>query len=294
MKQFYLTENVTKDKLVHQGLFYQPKKKSKRAMLFVHGLTGTFYNHVKLFELFASACENSGIGFAAFNNRGHDIVTGIRKIDPKEPKGYTKLNGGAGYERFEDCVYDIDAGISFLVKQGYSEIILAGHSTGANKVCYYGGTKKDARVAGIILLSPVSDRLDPALDKKTIDKQLLEMKKKIEEGRGDELLSGVHVFPMTPRRFVSLYSPRSSEDTFDYGDTKPTLTYFSAIHAPLLLLIGSLDEYLDRPVKKFLDVFDQYARSKNYKSIIIPGALHGFNGKENIAVDAMFRWVRGI
>lgn len=292
MKQFYFAEIITKDKLIHQGIYYKPKKSGRRAILWVHGLTGTFYNNIKLFELIAGASEKSGIGFAAFNNRGHDIVTGMRKIDSHEPKGYTKVSGGAGYERFEECVYDIDAGISFLAAQGYSEIILAGHSTGANKVCYYAGTKKDARVAAVILLSPVSDRLDPTLDKEKTAALVADMKKKIEEGLGDELLSGVHAFPVTARRFVSLYAPHSSEDTFDYGYIHPKLTSFSAIKTPLLVVLGSHDEYLHRSASDVLDIFARHTRSRKYQSVIISDALHGFNGKEQDVVRTVFRWVR--
>lgn len=294
MKQFYLTEITTKDKLLHQGLYFKPKKPTKKAMLWVHGLTSTFYGGVRMLEAFVDACEKQGIGFAAFNNRGHDIVTGIKKIDPREAKGYTRMNGGAGYERFEDCIYDIDAGVSFLENQGFSEIILAGHSTGANKVCYYAGTKRDYRITGVIFLSPVSDRLDPSLDKERMEKQLRAMKRKISDGKGDVLVSGVHVFPATPMRYVSSFFAHSPEDVFDYGEATPRFARFSAIGRPLLVVFGSKDEYLDRPAEKVFDVFARYTRSRKYQGVIIPGALHSFNGKEKEVVDVTLRWVSQI
>lgn len=294
MKHFFLTEIVTKDNLIHQGIYYKPKKPTKRVILWVHGLTSTFYNNVKLFELMADACEKEGIGFAAFNNRGHDIVTGIRKIDPGESKGYARVNGGAGYERFEDCIFDIDAGISFLVTQGYTEIILIGHSTGSNKVCYYCGTRKDSKVTGVVLLSPVSDQLDPTLDKEIHRKQLYAMQRRIKEGKGDELMTGAHVFPLTPRRFVSIFTHHSSEDVFDYGDLDPKLTCFSLIKEPLLVILGCNDEYLDRPVKNVFDVFTQHTRSKKYYSVVIPDALHSYNGKEQEVVSIIFHWMKEI
>jgi pimeloyl-ACP methyl ester carboxylesterase len=299
MKQFYLTEIITKDKLIHQGLFFHPSRKAtdgklSKAILWVHGLMSTFHNNVTFFECIADVCEKEGVGFGAFNNRGHDIVTGIRKADPKSKKSYIMVNGGAGYERFEECIYDIDAGISFLADRGFTEIILAGHSTGANKVCYYGGAKKDKRVRGIVLLSPVSDRLDPTLDRGKIIQHIAEMQQRLDAGHGDELLSGIHAFPVTPRRFISLYAPHSTEDTFDYGDKQPALSYFSAIRVPTLVLIGSRDEHLDRPVGQFLDVFAKHARSKNHKSIIIPDALHGFNGKEREAAHALAGFITGL
>jgi hypothetical protein len=117
MKQFYLSEITTKDGLAHQGIFFAPKKHGKRAILWVHGLSAAFYNDIHLFEVVAEACEKNGWGFALFNNRGHDLIAGIRKYDETPPNGYSYYPGGAGSEVFEESILDIDAGIAFLVKE---------------------------------------------------------------------------------------------------------------------------------------------------------------------------------
>src|SRR5258708_5889223 len=128
MKPFFLSEIVTKDKLVHQGLYAEPTNKGTKAILWVHGLSSTFYSNGVMLDAWTSFCDIHGMGFAAFNNRGHDLVTGLRKIDKRIAKGTTRINGGAGYENFEESVNDVDAGISFLWKQGYRNIIVVGHS----------------------------------------------------------------------------------------------------------------------------------------------------------------------
>ena len=292
MKQFYLTEIVTKDKLIHQGIFFRPKKAGKKAILWVHGLTSTFYGGIAMLEAFAQGCQEERIGFASFNNRGHDMITGIRKLDKRKKKGYSSVLGGAAMEKFKGCVYDIDAGVSFLVRQGYSEIILAGHSTGANKVCYYAGNRRDPRVAAVVLAGPLSDRLGQGpRELKTKRDAMMEL---VREGKGDEPVFGYDFFPMTPRRFLSIYASNTSEDTFDYGDSKPKLIAFSRIRQPMLVLVGESDEHLDRPAKQLLDVFAHHTRSHQYQSIIIPAALHSFNGKEQEVVSSILRWVREI
>ncbi len=292
MKQFYLAEIVTKDKLIHQGIFFRPKKPTKKAILWVHGLTSTFYGNVKIFDAFAEACEKERCGFVMFNNRGHDMITDIRKVNTRTPKGFDYVMGGAGYEEFKDCIYDIDAGISFLNNQGFSEIILAGHSTGANKVCYYAGIKHDSRVVGVILVGPLSDRLGKDIDKRKLRRDLQTMQKLVDEGRGDDLVLGYHFFPMTPRRFLSIFSTHSAEDVFNYGDKKSTLTVFSHIKKPLLIIIGEKDENLDRSVGGVLSVYKEHTMSTHFASTIIPGAHHSFNGKEEEVVGTIFRWVR--
>lgn len=293
MKQFYLVETTTKDGLVHQGVYFAPSKKGRRALLWLHGIGGTFYGSIPLYEAFVSECEKLGYGFAAFNTRGHDSIAGLRKIDKKSEKGYKHVNGGAGYEVFEESIHDIDAGIQFLVDQGFSEAIVIGYSTGANKACYYFGKKNHPKAAGVVLAGPISDRLDLDINKKKLKKNLIRMEKLVKAGRGDELIA-FHQFPMTPKRFISLLKPNTSEDTFDYGDKKPRFTSFARITKPLLVVLSARDEYLDRPVEEVQRVFDAYAKSKQYRSIVLPEALHKFNGKEKEAVETIVGWIKEI
>ncbi len=294
MKRFYLVEIVTKDTLSHQGIYFAPKKKGKRALLWMHGLSAAFYTGMSLYEACADACEKEGWGFAHFNNRGHDLIAGVRKMDGTPPYGYSYYQAGAGQEVFEESVLDIEAGIDFLVGQGFSEIILVGHSTGANKACYFAGTQKNPHVVGVVLSGPMSDRLHAITDHAKFKKDLAYMHTLVDEGRGNELLVGYHFFPMTPKRFISLFEPRSTEDVFDYGEPEPRLKYFSEIKLPLLVHLAGADEGADRPIEEIQKVFDARATSPKYKSVVIPGALHRFNGREQEAIAAIVEWVKTI
>ena len=290
MKQFYLSEIVTKDKLVHQGIFYEPKAKGNRAILYVHGLSSVFYNEPVMTGMFADACETEGMAFASFNTRGHDMIAGIRKIDGTPPYGYSYFPGGAGYEAFKDSVLDIEAGIDFLVRHGFKDIILVGHSTGANKVCFFAATQKNLHVIASVLSGPMSDRLSSPKDAK----QLSFMRKLVKKGKGDELLLGHHFFPLTAKRYLSLYEPGSTEDVFDYGDKNPKLTYFSRITMPLLVVLSGKDEAADRPITDIQQIFDAKAKASTYKSVIIPDAPHRFNGYETLAVSTIVEWIKSI
>jgi alpha-beta hydrolase superfamily lysophospholipase len=294
MPEFQLAEIVTKDKLVHQGIFFNPSKVGKKAILWVHGITGRFYGSVALMDEFARVCESKGFGFASFNTRGHDLIASVQRMDKRKKSGYAHVIVGAGYENFTDSAYDLDAAITFLVSRGFSEVIILGHSTGANKACYYAAVKKDARVKGIVLAGPMSDRSEYTKKQKMYARIKKEMEQKLKAGKGNELLTGKDFFPLTPRRWMSLYSPGSAEDVFNYMDTKNVLVKFSRIRKPLLVVLSERDEYADRPIEKIRQVFDTHAKSPSYKSIVIPDTNHKYLGKEKEFVYVVVSWVASL
>jgi alpha-beta hydrolase superfamily lysophospholipase len=128
---------ITKDGIRLEGLSWVPKKPSKKALVFVHGLTDNFYGDYEIFDALAKKFNKIGVGLASFNNRGHDIVTGVLKKDKRKKRGFKSLTLGAAFEKFEDCIFDIEAGVRFLKEKGFRKIIVAGISTGANKTAYY-------------------------------------------------------------------------------------------------------------------------------------------------------------
>lgn len=290
MAFFSLEEIITSDNLTHQGIFHEPKNPGKKAIVWVHGLTSKFYSDPKLMELFADAGDEHGIGFASFHTRGHDYVTSTHKLDSTNEKGYVYETIGSGVENFTDCTKDIDAMVSFLVARGYTSIVLVGHSTGANKVCYYAGTVPDARVSGVVLAGPMSDRYSAGFDEATNREHRRVMEQKIKEGKGDELLTGYDFFPLTPKRWMSLLAEGSLEDVFNYRDEVGALSTFSAIKIPLLVLFGGNDEHADQPVATIRKAFDAHAKSVAYKSVIVPDADHGFSGKEAVFVNEIVSW----
>lgn len=288
-----LVETETHDHLVHQGLFSQAKP-GKIALAWIPGLGSTFYSHPKLFDLLATQSAKIGASFAVFNNRGHDTIAGIRKLDKRYSDGRTRYPGGAGQEVFFECTYDLAATIDFLVSQGASKVFLLGHSTGANKACYFAAKTRHPNFAGVILAGPMSDRVGGMThrDRQEIAKNLPIMQHLNTAGKGKIPTIGYYSYPITPKRYLSLLSPNSTEDVFDYADKKPKLTLFSKIRKPLMVVIGGSDEYGNGKIPKIKAAFDAKAKSPNYKSVIIPNAPHGFDGFESQLASAITSWIK--
>lgn len=143
-------DTVTSDKLRLHGLLFEPDGESKKAVLYVHGLTGDFYGAIFLPEMIRQF-PAAGYAFMSASNRGQNFMYD-HEVVSDDTETYNR--SGAVFECFEDCAKDISAWIALLKDHGYEEVVLLGHSFGAAKALYYQCTKRDPVVQGLILASP--------------------------------------------------------------------------------------------------------------------------------------------
>ena len=200
---------------------------------------------------------------------------------------------GAAFERFADCVKDIRAMIAFARQAGYRTVVLAGHSTGANKALYYVGTTRDRRVTGLILVGPVSDI---AAETKRIGRRALRRRvataERIARRDPDELVPREFGF-WSAGRYLSLYRAGEPEDVFPYHQPDARWGSLSRVRIPTAVIIGSRDEYLDRRPQEVIAAFREYAvRVRSFTGTIVPGATHGFQGHEGALAGQIAHWIR--
>src|SRR2546425_13116262 len=136
----------TRDGVFLDGVVAEPRRRRHTALIWVHGLGSVFSSAQPLIRELSRRLNTAGIGYFKLNNRGHDVVAG---------RG--KRLAGAAFERFGQSVEDIRAMVTFARQRGYRRVMLAGHSTGANKVLHYAARTRDRRVIGLVLLGPISD-----------------------------------------------------------------------------------------------------------------------------------------
>jgi pimeloyl-ACP methyl ester carboxylesterase len=282
----------TRDGLKLYGILSEPEvfDSARTAVIFVHGLTSAFYHGLSRAGALQEACQAAGYALALYNNRGHDVA--IPGMIPG--KSGIAAFGGSGFERFEDCLHDIDAVISHLKKKGYKKFVLIGHSTGANKVAYYLAKRASAKnILGGVLLSAISDIAGELAVHK---KEYLAMRAKVSTMKSDEIvLSELGPYLMSPARFKSLYTPGGSEDMFPYYDKAIPWKLFSLITTPLLVCVGQKDEWLDRPVAEYLQAFVQNAPKKTtLQTVVIPGANHGYKKREQQLAQVLIQWIQNL
>lgn len=285
MKQCHVVTFTTPDKLQLDGLWFGSTT-AKKGFVYVHGLSSSVFSKNDALPY--------GDEFAAlyFNNRGHDNVTGIKRMNDTA-KGYEWYPGGAAQEIFEECVMDIQGAIDYMKQQGIEEVYLVGHSTGCQKSAYYLSQQAPDLVKGAVLICPVSDyaAISKHTERTLLDKATDRARSMVENDRGADFMDRA-VWPETlsAQRFLSLYDPTSTEEIFCYGSSDRDPEVLQAVQAPLLLLLAENDEYHDRPVSELVAWFERCKPDADIK--ILPGSLHSLKGQDENISKFITEWIQ--
>jgi len=274
----------TRDGVWLDGLAAEPRRRGGPALIWVHGLGSAFSSGQPLIRELSARLNAAGVAYFKFNNRGHDVVAGRgARLD------------GAAFERFGRSVADIRAMIAFAVRRGFRPVVLAGHSTGANKILHYAARVRDRRLAALALLGPVSDIAGQA---NRIGAAELRRRVSIAER-----LARRDPRALVPRawgfvgaaRYVSLYRPGGAEDVFPYDRPDGRWTALRSVRLPIAVVIGGRDEYLDRPAGALIDTFRRNApHVRSFAGIVVPAARHGFAPRERELTDRLVGWLLGL
>lgn len=282
MLPILLTQIKTSDGISLDGIALLPKRHVNTAIIWLHGLSSNFASSPRRTKELAQACTKNNIAFLKFNTRGHDITarSGEKII-------------GAGFEKFTDCVFDIRAMTGFAKKLGCKNIILAGHSTGANKALYYIHKTRDPFIKGIMLVSAISD---VAVNRKMNGAKTATHRVGIAiklAKKNPSALMPTNCGIITAARYLSLYKAGSTEDVFPYHNPQAKWKELASVRVPISLIIGTRDEYLDIPIKKYIETFRAHATStKSFASVIIKGANHSFHKKEKGLAKTIIEWIK--
>lgn len=276
------------------GLLYEPKRKTGRAVIFLHGTGGASVFESKRTNLLADLFTRHGIAWFAFNNRGAGIM-----------KRYGSEWGGSAYERIRDCVPDIDGAVRMLRRRGYRDLTLIGHSTGANKVAIYDRYKPRNFIRRYVLLAGGDDtgltfaHLGPRRFAATIAKARAMIKAR----RGDELTPR-GTSPMEPiswRAWYDMANPDGDYNVFPFLEVmrgirlsrRPRFRHVRGIRKPTLVLYGQNDEFCYDDVPRCVAILsDAIGPKPNFELAILEGAGHGFAGYEEELTMAIVKWMK--
>lgn len=263
------------DNIEMVGILYEPEEKNTKIVIHVHGLCGNFYEN-RFIDILAKTYTDKGYSFLTFNNRGTNFISELLKNNDFE------IVGGC-YEKFIDCLLDIDGAIKFIKQKGYTEVILEGHSYGCNKVIYYYSKKKDENINKIVLLAPcdIPQESKKFLSKEEYEKAKLESTRLVNEGKGKELIdfsvnaNGV----ISASTYYNDFLPNGENDFIRYIDgINEKSEILNNIEIPVLVIFGDIDEcVLTQDIETVKGYLNNNIKNCNIK--IIEGADHSYTDK---------------
>jgi pimeloyl-ACP methyl ester carboxylesterase len=288
-----LCKTITADGLELNGFLASPDGGApETVVLHVHGMAGNFYEN-RFVDNVAGASVDSGLGFLTANTRGRDYLSDFIREKADGTKEYIQI--GAIHEIFEDCVEDIGAWITYLRSRGMRSIILQGHSHGALKVTYYLYRKSDPGVAGLILLSPSDDfgcQRSELGDK--FGEAVGVARAMVAEGRGGDLIPARYFhYPVSAATYLDIFDDGSRFRMFNLSRTdSPEFPELHAIRVPVLVIVGSVDEFFLGPPEKYLSLIEaEVEHAPDFVGEVIRGASHNYLDFEEEVARRIGKWL---
>lgn len=226
--------------------------------------------------------EEKGISFIYAHNSGAFQIMDL----PSQ----NKKRCGLTFEMFDDCLVDIAAYVEYVEKLGYENIVLAGHSLGANKIIYYLSRHKPRSVVAYALLSPP----DMAHEITTIDdfdELIKEAKTNITNGEPDKLLSKLvwDYYILSSARFIDLVENKHAQN-LPITSKKGSFDDLKSIKLPLLAVAGERDDSCSDNVGNYLLELTKQA-DFNAQYAIIRGAGHTYRNHELDLFNAIYSFL---
>ncbi len=178
------------------------------------------------------------------------------------------------YHTQEESLVEIGVWIDWLKRQGTSNIILMGHSRGANQVMVYADESPAPGVTHVLLMAPGTSGTERGIaqyearyDIKMVD-VIARAEKQINQGKANELMRidfmSCPQANITPRSFLSYWGENKKFNDIERVINKATI--------PTLVIIGDQDELQPDAIP----VLESKITNENVQLEIVGGAGHFF------------------
>jgi pimeloyl-ACP methyl ester carboxylesterase len=271
------------DGIVNGGAMFRPPKESAKpiAIIWIHGWGANFY--YPTYTMIARGLAERSFTSITVNTRMHDIGT-------IETWRFGKRVRGGGYWGVpSEEIKDVAAWMDFVEHQGFSKVVLVGHSAGWATVRSYQADTQDPRVAGLVLASGQaragSNSLDPEL--------VAQAAKLVADGRGEDLLRLPNrSFPSFVSAATYLDDSKALAEMLDFFGEHTTNPGVARIRCPILAF-GTRES--DVGTEADLQVLKsstarQPRRPASVTTAMISGADHMYTGEEAQVAQTIATW----
>lgn len=282
----------TEDKLRLQGVHYGPGLKNT-CVLCIHGMSGNFMENY-FASILGDTLSNQNIGFVYGHNRGYNHINDIVKKEADNSHKTVRI--GTMYERFGECVYDIDAWLNKVKKLGYKKVVLLGHSLGCNKTIHFYSKKHPKDIVGVILASPPDMvGLFEKTEYQPNHKELLaEVINNIKQGNPRKPVNGIvwDWYQLSSQTYFDLSETNGLVDNLPVLRNPDEFEELSQINVPILGIMGEHDDIAIKTLEEDMDLIASKAvNCPFFTKEFIKGANHTYDQQEEAFAKVITDWV---
>lgn len=268
---------ATQSGTVLHGVLFPAETPAKTVVIAITGIHGNFYSNPFYYNI-GETLGKAGVDFLYAQTR--NAFGKMQEVNAltNEPEIIGSFN-----EDFAKTIEDLTAYLDFAEQQGYENIVLAGHSLGANKVIYYLSKMQDPRVNKFLLLSPANVT---HLTNFVGEPERAYIRQMVEKGQGQKLLP-FELFGWLPATadtaYQWLYSPLLNNV---HVETDGDFSQVEKISHSGALLIGTLDRFTYGDPSGFLrNINAHFTNSQANELIFISNTGHTYQQKEQELAD---------
>lgn len=287
MSAVQLLDVNTRDGLVLTGAFYEPAGPTRAdapidAVLMVHGNGANFYTPYQ--RDFAQRLSAVGYPVLCANTRGHGMLS--MAVRAAGVPGCV----GTSLERIDDCLLDLDAWLDRLRSQGFSRILLWGHSRGAVKVAYHLAHGACAGVARAVLSSPplLSHARWMASERAYEFRALLARCAAAMAEQGADALVPVSMpldYLSGASQYLDSYGPQEKYNLLALLDAMDR-------PVPMLAITGTLEALHFFPFQGLPELLQAYAqRQPCFQHLSVPQGDHVYSGQREWVTQQVQQWL---
>ena len=267
--------------IILRGCLFDVKNK-EICVLFIPGMAGNIIEN-KFIQVLGEELQKKNIGFVCGHNQGSFHIVDYACKD-------NFIRRGVSFEKFDDCLSDISAYVDYIKNLGYKNIIIAGHSLGANKVIYYLSKNKSDVIKAYILLGACDMAYETSLIENK-EKLIKEAKENIVNGVPDKILSQLvwNYYILSSKRFIDLIENKNSRN-LPITSKLGSFDALKSIKLPLLAVAGEFDDSCSDNIEKYLSLL---IKNTDYKGeyAIVKGAGHTYCNHEYDLFKVVYKFI---
>ena len=279
------------------GLLHTSEKQNEKdVVISTHGMESNCFK--KREDIIAQKLTSNNIAFFTFNNRGNGLVNGVKSNGEK-------ILQGTVFEDVEDSYYDLVGAIKLMIKKGYKNIHMQGHSLGSTKTVYTYNKLIENRkqellnkIKSVILLSlvDVTDVMN-YLIKSTQNQNFIQLAlQKESEGKSNYIMdTGVPFLPLVSvKTFLKYYRDNKNIDFAKYTTEGFNFEKLNNIEVPIFMRWGNVNELISLPANELAELMNEKIHNQNKNISYVDGATHNYSGKEEYLAEEILSFIKNV